>query len=71
MLPLALATGAGAAGRQAVGTGILGSMLTATLFGIFFTPLFYVVARRWLSRRKTRDDDDEEGEVQPAGGGDA
>jgi multidrug efflux pump len=52
MLPLVLATGAGAASRRAVGTGVLGSMLTATLFGVFFTPLFYVAARRWLSRKK-------------------
>ncbi|CAB3767197.1 multidrug efflux RND transporter permease subunit [Paraburkholderia humisilvae] len=60
MLPLVLATGAGAAGRQAVGTGIMGSMLTATLFGIFFTPLFYVVARRWLSRKRAHDEDEDE-----------
>jgi multidrug efflux pump len=52
MMPLVLATGAGAASRRAVGTGVMGSMLTATFFGIFFTPLFYVVARQWLSRRK-------------------
>ena len=52
MMPLVLATGAGAASRRAVGTGVMGSMLTATLFGIFFTPLFYVAARRWLSRKK-------------------
>ncbi|WP_233854760.1 multidrug efflux RND transporter permease subunit [Paraburkholderia sp. HD33-4] len=61
MLPLVLATGAGAASRRAVGTGVMGSMLTATMFGIFFTPLFYVAARRWLSRKKRDidlDDDD-------------
>ncbi|MBC8747177.1 MULTISPECIES: multidrug efflux RND transporter permease subunit [Paraburkholderia] len=61
MLPLVLATGAGAASRRAVGTGVMGSMLTATLFGVFFTPLFYVAARRWLSRNKRSidlDDDD-------------
>ena len=52
MLPLVLASGAGAASRRAVGTGVMGSMLTATLFGIFLTPLFYVLARRWLGRRK-------------------
>jgi multidrug efflux pump len=68
MLPLVLATGAGAAGRQAVGTGILGSMFTATLFGIFFTPLFYVVARRWLSRKRAHDDEDEDdAQDSPAG----
>jgi multidrug efflux pump len=38
----------------------MGSMLTATLFGIFFTPLFYVAARRWLSRKKrNREPDDD------------
>ncbi|SDR56724.1 multidrug efflux RND transporter permease subunit [Paraburkholderia tuberum] len=61
MLPLVLATGAGAASRRAVGTGVMGSMLTATMFGVFFTPLFYVAARRWLSRKKRStdlDDDD-------------
>lgn len=52
MMPLVLATGAGAASRQAVGTGVMGSMLAATFFGVFFTPLFYVAARRWLSRDK-------------------
>jgi multidrug efflux pump len=48
MIPLVVASGAGAASRQAVGTGVMGSMLTATIFGIFFTPLFFVAARRWL-----------------------
>ncbi|OLL28662.1 multidrug efflux RND transporter permease [Burkholderia sp. SRS-W-2-2016] len=60
MLPLVLATGAGAASRRAVGTGVMGSMLTATLFGIFFTPLFYVAARRWLSRKKRSIDLDDD-----------
>ncbi|WAI83953.1 MULTISPECIES: multidrug efflux RND transporter permease subunit [Achromobacter] len=51
MLPLVFATGAGAASRQAVGTSVMGSMLTATIFGVFFTPLFYVATRKWLGRR--------------------
>lgn len=53
MLPLVVASGAGAASRQAVGTGVMGSMLTATAFGIFFTPLFYYTARNWIARRKS------------------
>ncbi|MCC8400330.1 multidrug efflux RND transporter permease subunit [Paraburkholderia sp. MMS20-SJTN17] len=72
MMPLVLATGAGAASRRAVGTGVMGSMLTATLFGIFFTPLFYVAARRWLSRRKRSvdlDDDDSTAAPGELGGG--
>ncbi|CAD6528401.1 multidrug efflux RND transporter permease subunit [Paraburkholderia metrosideri] len=74
MMPLVLATGAGAASRRAVGTGVMGSMLTATLFGVFFTPLFYVAARRWLSRKKRNSglDDDlstpEREPEQPRGG---
>ncbi|HZX76893.1 multidrug efflux RND transporter permease subunit [Lysobacter sp.] len=50
MLPLVFAAGAGAASRQAVGTGVLGSMLAATAFGIFYTPLFYYLLRRRRAR---------------------
>ena len=50
MIPLVVAGGAGAASRHAVGTGVMGGMITATLLGIFFTPVFYVAARKWLSR---------------------
>ena len=59
MLPLVFATGAGAASRQAVGTGVLGSMFTATALGIFYTPLFYFLIRNWLQKRR--------GAVAPAG----
>jgi hydrophobe/amphiphile efflux-1 (HAE1) family protein len=45
VLPLALSSGAGAASRRAIGTGVLGGMLTATILGIFFVPLFYVLIR--------------------------
>ncbi|MFA7586315.1 MAG: efflux RND transporter permease subunit, partial [Novosphingobium sp.] len=50
MLPLFFASGAGAASRRAVGTGVTGGMLAATLLGIFFIPLFYLAVRRWLSK---------------------
>ncbi|KQM99318.1 multidrug transporter [Sphingobium sp. Leaf26] len=50
MIPLVTAGGAGAASRHAVGTGVMGGMITATLLGIFFTPVFYVAARKWLAR---------------------
>jgi multidrug efflux pump len=52
MIPLVIASGAGAASRQAVGTGVMGGMLVATSCSIFFTPLFYVAARKWLSRKQ-------------------
>jgi len=51
MVPLVLASGAGAASRIAVGTGVAGGMVSATLLGIFFTPLFYLAVRRWISRK--------------------
>jgi multidrug efflux pump len=53
MVPLLRATGAGAASRIAVGTGVAGGMLTATLFGVFFIPLFYLSVRRWLTRKRS------------------
>ncbi|MCG2841453.1 multidrug efflux RND transporter permease subunit [Sandaracinobacter sp. RS1-74] len=52
MIPLFIASGAGAASRVAVGTGVIGGMLAATLLGIFFTPLFYLSIRHWLNKDK-------------------
>ncbi|HEU4877773.1 MAG TPA: efflux RND transporter permease subunit [Sphingomicrobium sp.] len=52
MIPLVIASGAGAAGRRAVGTGVMGGMLSATFLGIFFIPLFYLAVRRWLTKRR-------------------
>ena len=46
VLPLALATGAGANSRVAIGTSVIGGMLTAALLAIFFIPLFFVLVRR-------------------------
>ncbi|HQR75277.1 MAG TPA: efflux RND transporter permease subunit [Burkholderiaceae bacterium] len=48
VLPLAISSGAGAGGRHAVGTGVIGGMLAATLIGVFFVPLFFVLVRRWF-----------------------
>jgi HAE1 family hydrophobic/amphiphilic exporter-1/multidrug efflux pump len=50
-LPLAIAVGAGAGARQAMGTAVVVGMLIATLIGIFFIPVFYVLLQR-LSERK-------------------
>jgi multidrug efflux pump len=52
MVPLLIATGAGSASRRALGTGVMGGMLSATLLGIFFTPLFYIAIRKWLTNKK-------------------
>ena len=51
VLPLAISTGAGAQSRIAIGTAVIGGMLTATVLAIFFVPLFFVVVR-WLFRKK-------------------
>ncbi|MEX6634754.1 efflux RND transporter permease subunit [Hyphococcus lacteus] len=50
--PLALSSGAGAAGRNAIGASVLGGMLAASLLGLFFTPMFYVLVRRLFGRTK-------------------
>jgi multidrug efflux pump len=51
VLPLAIATGAGAKSRIAIGTAVVGGMLTATALAIFFVPVFFVVVRRLFRRR--------------------
>jgi multidrug efflux pump len=63
MVPLVIASGAGAASRQAVGTGVMGGMIIATALGIFFTPVFYLAARRWLSRDQDHEAEDAEAEA--------
>lgn len=52
MVPLVIASGAGAASRRAVGSGVMGGMIAATILGIFFIPLFYLAVRRWVSRKR-------------------
>ena len=46
VLPLALSTGAGAAGRQAIGTAVLGGLIVSVILGLIFAPLFYVIIRK-------------------------
>ena len=45
VLPLALATGAGSASQRAIGTGVIGGMLTGTVLAVFFVPIFFVLVR--------------------------
>lgn len=52
VVPLAIATGAGSAAQNAIGIGVLGGMLSATLLGIFFVPSFFVAVRRLSNREK-------------------
>ncbi len=46
--PLAFSTGAGAQSRHAIGTGVMGGMLTATLFAVVLVPVFFVIVRRFF-----------------------
>lgn len=46
MVPLVLATGAGAAARQSLGTSVFGGMIVATILGVFMIPVFYVAVQR-------------------------
>ena len=46
VLPLAISQGAGSGGRTAIGTGVMGGMISATLLAIFMVPIFFVVVRR-------------------------
>ena len=45
VLPLALATGAGSASQRAIGTGVIGGMITGTVLAVIFVPIFFVVVR--------------------------
>jgi multidrug efflux pump len=48
VFPLVLSSGAGAASRHEIGTGVIGGMLFATFLGVLFVPIFYVLVRRML-----------------------
>ncbi|MCE5265508.1 MAG: efflux RND transporter permease subunit [Deltaproteobacteria bacterium] len=52
VLPLAMATGAGAGAQNAIGTGVLGGMITATVLVVIFAPLFYVLIEKIFGKHK-------------------
>jgi len=54
VLPLAIATGAGAGGRIAIGTGVIGGMLTATFLAVFLVPVFFISVRSVFGARRGR-----------------
>jgi acriflavine resistance protein F len=51
VVPLAVATGASSASQRAIGTGVVGGMISATVLALLFVPLFYVIVM-WLFRRR-------------------
>jgi HAE1 family hydrophobic/amphiphilic exporter-1/multidrug efflux pump len=59
VFPLAISTGAGSGGQNAIGRSVVGGMLSATIFAIFFVPMFFVVVRSLFDRgRKGKTADD-------------
>ncbi|ALH82443.1 efflux RND transporter permease subunit [Sphingopyxis macrogoltabida] len=73
VLPLAIATGAGANSRVAIGTAVIGGMLTAAFLAIFFIPLFFVLVRRGvrdgLAALRRRFGKDKDGDKDTGSGG--
>ncbi|WP_330983156.1 MULTISPECIES: multidrug efflux RND transporter permease subunit AcrB [Enterobacterales] len=51
VMPLVISSGAGSGAQNAVGTGVMGGMITATILAIFFVPVFFVVVRRRFSKK--------------------
>jgi len=62
VLPLAISTGAGAGGQNAIGRAVVGGMLTATIFAIFLVPTFFILVTRLFGRGGKNDEDDYENE---------
>jgi multidrug efflux pump len=56
VLPLAIATGAGAGGRIAIGTGVIGGMVTATVLAVFLVPVFFVSVRSLFGDRRKHEE---------------
>ncbi|MGD9942807.1 MAG: efflux RND transporter permease subunit [Burkholderiaceae bacterium] len=52
VLPLAIASGASSASQQAIGTGVMGGMITATILAVFLVPVFFVVVLKLFGRRR-------------------
>ena len=58
VLPLVLASGAGSASQRAIGTGVLGGMVTGTALAVFFVPVFFVVVRTLFKGSKRQHEAD-------------
>ncbi|MCL2917294.1 efflux RND transporter permease subunit [Shewanella litorisediminis] len=58
VVPLAISTGVGSGAQNAIGTGVLGGMMSSTFLGIFFVPLFFVIVERIFSKREKQSQPD-------------
>jgi multidrug efflux pump subunit AcrB len=68
VIPLAIATGAGAGARRALGTAVLSGMLCATVLAVFIVPVLYVIVNRIASRQRASDRAPAPAESAPIGG---
>ncbi|PZQ54349.1 MAG: hydrophobe/amphiphile efflux-1 family RND transporter [Novosphingobium pentaromativorans] len=68
VLPLAVSTGAGAGGQNAIGRAVVGGMLSATVFAIFLVPMFFVVISRLFKHGQTDRHEEEESHVETEAG---
>ncbi|MEA1971161.1 MAG: efflux RND transporter permease subunit [Thermodesulfobacteriota bacterium] len=66
VLPLAVSTGAGAGAQNAIGTGVLGGMVTATVLVVIFAPLFYVLIEKIFGKQGRRESAETDG-ANPSG----
>ncbi|MEH8223490.1 efflux RND transporter permease subunit [Aeromonas veronii] len=55
VLPLVISSGAGASSRNAIGTGVMGGMISATVLAIFFVPLFFVLVMHYFTSHKSKE----------------
>lgn len=69
VLPLAISTGAGSGSQNAIGTGVMCGMLTATFLGIYLIPLSFVMVSRIFKVKVRHIDDDDEDAKPPSGNG--
>jgi multidrug efflux pump len=68
VLPLAISNGAGSASQHAIGTGVIGGMLTATFLAIFMIPMFFVVISKF-SKAKDVPAPGSDGNIEGPNGG--
>ncbi|GLS23341.1 multidrug efflux RND transporter permease subunit [Labrys miyagiensis] len=65
VVPLMLATGAGAASRQSLGTAVFGGMVAATVLTLIFVPVFYAAIEKWRERGSRHEDDTHHDDAPP------
>lgn len=58
VVPLAISTGAGSGSQNAIGTGVLGGTISATVLGIFFVPMFFVIVTRLFGKKRAEENVD-------------